>query len=105
MTKHREILTNIFFEFPSHLILRGGRLQRQGIPSRLQGKAGDEELLLPETVSKVAKEEMNRKVTLVQSRSTPQGGWSSSCGVGKMEPTPDDTYSIQVEGGSTNPKL
>ena len=49
-----------------------------------------------ETVSKVAKDELNRKITLVQSRSTPQGGWSSSCREGKRETTPDDTDSMGV---------
>ena len=42
-------------------------------------------------VSKVTRVELSKKITLVQSQSTPQGGWSSSCKVGKKEPTPDDT--------------
>ena len=95
MMKHCEILTNIFLNFQAtwfwELVVLGGRVSLLGSKERQVMKN-----FCSLNRFKVAKEEMNRKITLVQRRSTPQGGWSSSCRVGKMEPTPGDTYSMGV---------
>ena len=124
MMKHCEILANIFLKFQATwfrevAVLRGSRVSLLGSkdkqvmknfcsPKPVKSVLAQyicEFMILDawhwnkckyETVSKVAKDELNRKITLVQSRSTPQAGWSSSCREGKREPTSDGTDSMGV---------